>query len=47
MGSNVKRFDSKQTYPGRTVKRTVVRHARTASKGRATRSGREMKSYVR
>lgn len=43
MGSTVKRFDNKRTaFPGRTVKRTVVNHARTASKGR---TARPMKSY--
>lgn len=43
MASNVKRFEAKKTaFPGRTVKKTTVRHARTESKGRAARP---MKSY--
>ena len=47
MPGKVKRFDSKKTYAGREVKRTVVRHARTVSKGRSARPGREMRNYVR
>lgn len=47
MPNKVKRFDRKETYAGREVKRTTVRHARTATKGRAARPMREVKSYVR
>ena len=47
MPNKVKRFDNKKTYAGRTVKRTVVRHARTESKGRPQRPMREVRSYAR
>ena len=47
MPNTVKRFDKKETYSGRDVKRTIVRHARTESTGRKARPGREMKKNVR
>lgn len=46
MSGSVKRFDNKKTFPGREVKRTIVRHAKTAKKGRAARFERAVKSYV-
>lgn len=47
MRSNVTRFNRKKTYGGRDVKRTLVRHARTANRGKVGRKGRGLKSYVR
>lgn len=47
MPNTVKRFNRKETYAGRDVKRTIVRHARTESKGRSQRPARSVKSYVR
>lgn len=47
MPNKVKRFERKETYAGRDVKRTTVRHARTETKGRKARPMREVKSYVR
>lgn len=47
MKKSVKRFDRKETYAGREVKRTVVRHARTENKGRETRSMKPLKGGVR
>ena len=47
MKNSVKRFNHKETYAGRDVKKAIVRHARTESKGRDARPMRAMKKNVR
>ena len=47
MPNEVTRFKKDKSYAGRDVKRTEVRHARTASKGREQRPMRPMRKKVK